>query len=208
MLEKKIYIIGCGPGSAEYLTTLAIQTVQGCQVVIGPEKLISLFKSLPQNVIYTQKDVATTLKQIEDYCEDFSVGVLVSGDPGCFSLSRLIIEKFGIGRCTVIPGISSVQLALSKLGLAWTDAKVLSVHGRNPDDIICQIKDSPLVVVLLGSGIDWFEPILTSLTQQKKVYLMQNLGLTGEKISMLKHGKDCFQAISPSSLMVMVDNQG
>lgn len=206
MLEKKIHIIGCGPGSAEYLTGQAIQTVQGCQVVMGPRKLISLFKSLPQYVIYTQKDVRATLKQIQDHCNNLSVGVLVSGDPGCFSLSRLIIKKFGIGRCTVIPGISSVQLALSKLGLAWTNAKILSVHGRDPDDIISQIKDSRPVVVLLGSSLDWFEPVLTTSAQQKKVYLMQNLGLAGEKISMLKQSKDCFQTISASSLMVMVDD--
>ncbi|MCA1743598.1 MAG: precorrin-6y C5,15-methyltransferase (decarboxylating) subunit CbiE [Desulfovibrionales bacterium] len=206
MLEKKIHIIGCGPGSAEYLTGQAIQAVQNCEMVMGPEKLISLFKSLPQNVIYTQKDVATILKQIEDSCEDLSVGVLVSGDPGCFSLSRLVIEKFGMNRCRIIPGISSVQLALSRLGLAWTDAKVLSVHGRNPDDIISQIKDFSLVVILLGSSLVWFEPVLTSLTQQKKVYLMQNLGLTDEKITMLEYGMDCSLEISASSLLVIVDD--
>lgn len=204
MLEKKVHIIGCGPGSAEYLTGQAIQAVQDCQILMGPEKLISLFKLLPQNVIYTQKDVATTLKQIEDHCHGLSTGVLVSGDPGCFSLSRLIIEKFGIDRCRIIPGISSVQLALSRLGLDWTEAKVLSAHGRDPEKIICQINNYCPVVVLLGSGLAWFEPVFNDLDLHRKVYLMQNLGLADEKISMLKQGKDCFQTISASSLMVMV----
>ena len=57
--------------------------------------------------------------------------MLVSGDPGCFSLAGSVIRRFGLRRCRVLPGISSVQLAFARVGQPWHDAVLVSLHGRN-----------------------------------------------------------------------------
>jgi len=45
------------------------------------------------------------------------IAVLVTGDPGLFSLAKPVIERFGRTRCRVIPGVSSVQTAFARIGV-------------------------------------------------------------------------------------------
>ena len=46
---------------------------------------------------------------IEQRTDCKNIAVLVTGDPGIFSLARLVIERFGREQCRVIPGISSIS---------------------------------------------------------------------------------------------------
>ena len=62
------------------------------------------------------------------------VAVLVSGDPGLYSLAQNVVRRFGREHCEVVPAVSSVQVAFARLGLDWADARILSAHGRTPDN--------------------------------------------------------------------------
>ena len=62
------------------------------------------------------------------------VVIMVSGDPGYFSLLDALRRTFDASRIDVIPGISSFQLAFSRLALPWHDAQLLSFHGRVPKE--------------------------------------------------------------------------
>lgn len=42
-MENKIYIIGIGPGSSEYLTKKAIDTVKSSDYTVGSTRAIDLF---------------------------------------------------------------------------------------------------------------------------------------------------------------------
>ena len=55
---------------------------------------------------------------------------MVSGDPGYYSLLDALRREFSPERLQVIPGISSVQFAFSRLALPWHGARLLSLHGR------------------------------------------------------------------------------
>lgn len=205
--DSMITVIGCGPGSRDYLTAAAVQAVAEAGVVIGPQKLINLFEQVPERVVQSGKTSGHTLDKIKRYSEHDRVAVLVSGDPGCFSLSSLVVERFGLARCRIIPGISSVQLGMSRLGLDWTGANIISVHGRSPDQAARSVCEHKPCVVLLGKDLHWLEPLLEQLLMCKIIYLMQNLGLSAETISTVGNMHDLKQPISPSALLVVLQKQ-
>lgn len=63
---------------------------------------------------------------------DGAAAVLASGDPGFFGIVRALSEGgFEPPRLRVIPATSSVQAAFSRVGLAWDDALVASMHGTS-----------------------------------------------------------------------------
>ena len=69
---------------------------------------------------------------IKQELESDDVGVLVSGDPGYYSLLDALRREFPRERVEVIPGLSAMQLAFCRLALPWHEAKLLSFHGRKP----------------------------------------------------------------------------
>ncbi len=61
------------------------------------------------------------------------ISVLVSGDPGLYSLLGMISAEFPREEYRVIPGISSVQLAAARTGRPWQEDRVINIHGRPLD---------------------------------------------------------------------------
>lgn len=202
--DKKIYLVGCGPGSRDYLTLMAFEAVNKAEVVVGPQKFVDLFDSISGLILPVNKNIILILDYIARYSADNNIAVLVSGDPGCFSLSKLIIERFGINNCRLIPGISSVQLGLARIGLAWTNARVLSVHGRGTTPAVNTIFKTSPCVILLGTNLTWLGSIVKSRPANWSIFLMQDLGLPTEKISNISTDLDLKQQISTSSLLVFV----
>ena len=56
--------------------------------------------------------------------------VLASGDPGFFGIARYLAAEFGREAFTVLPQVSSLQLAFARIGLPWDDGACVSLHGR------------------------------------------------------------------------------
>ncbi|MHC4221777.1 MAG: SAM-dependent methyltransferase, partial [Planctomycetota bacterium] len=93
--NKKITIVGCGPGSADYLTPAAKKAVANSQVIAGAQRLLDLFPDSSAQRIIVTGHITDALDQIQSAAKDKAVAVLVSGDPGLFSLSKSVISKFG-----------------------------------------------------------------------------------------------------------------
>ena len=118
-----IFVVGCGPGARSILPTLR-RAVAEAEALVGSRRLLDLFADGGrQERTVVEGDVAAALAAIETHrAAGRRVAVLVSGDPGLFSLARCVAERFGRANCRFIPGVSSVQLAFARLGLDWSDA--------------------------------------------------------------------------------------
>ena len=69
---------------------------------------------------------------IHEEIREHDVVVMVSGDPGYYSLLDAVKREFPPEYLDVIPGISAMQLAFARLALPWHEARLLSFHGRKP----------------------------------------------------------------------------
>lgn len=77
---------------------------------------------------------------------DGDAAVLASGDPGFFGVVRRLRTAGALLR--VEPAASSVALAFARAGLAWEDALVVSVHGRDPRPALAACRAHPKLAVL------------------------------------------------------------
>ncbi len=186
--ENIITIIGCGPGSADYLMPVAKKAVAKAQVVVGAQRLLDLFPdSVVERKVVTAQ-ITEVLDQIQLAAKDKSVAVLVSGDTGLFSLSKSVISKFGHDRCKVIPAVSSVQVAFAKAGLSWEDAKIISAHHKLPQVRELNFEDYSKVAILAGHKDikPWLAELIIKLKHDVSVFVCENLTLENETVQNIK----------------------
>lgn len=186
MAEKRITIIGCGPGGADYLTPIAKKRALQMNTLAGASRLFSLFPEFTGKKI-PYKGTETLLNTISSTTEN--IGVLVSGDTTYFSLAESIVKRFGIENCELIPGISSIQVALSHFGLKSNTAKIISSHAAIPD-----IAPDSLIneesIVLLGGNPESKEWILSLTSQTSHTHTLSiciDLTLETEQILTLQN---------------------
>ena len=202
IINKKITIVGCGPGSADYLTPAAQKAVTNAQVLVGAQRLLDLFPGSCDERIIVTGHIADALDQIELAAKDKSVAVLVSGDPGLFSLAKSVLSRLGRENCTVIPAVSSVQVAFARTGLDWQDAKIISAHHKLPIVKELNFKDYSKIAILTGHKDikSWLIDLVNNLETDVDIFVCENLTLENEMVrsinlEQLKTVEFCSRAI-------------
>lgn len=133
-MEYKIIVVGIGPGSPDYLPPIAARAIAGAAVLVGGSRALAAFAP-PAAVTKTiDRDVKGVMAFIGERLAASDVTVMVSGDPGFYSLLAALRQEFGGERLEVIPGISSLQTAFARLAQPWQDACLISFHGREATD--------------------------------------------------------------------------
>jgi precorrin-6Y C5,15-methyltransferase (decarboxylating) len=83
----------------------------------------------------------------------------------------------------VLPAMSSVTLAFARAGLPWTDAAVVSAHGRQLRRAANVCRANPLVAVLTGPGAGPAALGAALAGLPRWLFVAENLGLPGERTS-------------------------
>lgn len=205
MNRPKIAIVGCGPGSWAYTTEAARQAVAAADVLFGSPRLLKLFPEGSAERIAVGTDIAATLEQMaERLSPGCRIAVLVSGDPGLYSLAQSVIRRFGRNQCEVVPGVSSVQVAFARLGLDWTDARILSAHGQMPQVTATELDRADKIAVLAGTreSLRWAAGMATILDASHAVFLAENLTLDNERVASM--APEQLGAIEAASLAIVL----
>lgn len=184
MEERRIFIVGCGPGSLDCVTPEAMQVATQAGALVGARRLLDLFPASRARRVEVSGRVQEVLDEIDALDDPEGIAVLVTGDPGLFSLARLVIERFGRDRCKVIAGISSVQVAFSRLGLEWSDAKIISAHKDDPPpDLLRERADKIAILGGRGGSLKWiYESLPPRRALETRIFVMENLTLPDERI--------------------------
>jgi cobalt-precorrin-7 (C5)-methyltransferase len=188
MNPGRIAIVGCGPGSAQYLTEAARQAVAGAEVLVGSRRLLELFADHGGQRIVVGSEIAAVVDAVDQkHAAGRTVAVLVSGDPGLYSLAARIVERFGRERCAVVAGISSVQVAFARLGLDWADARIASAHAQLPEIAAEELLRLDKIAILGGTreGLRWSAQAAGVVEASHAAFLCENLTLADERIRSL-----------------------
>ena len=147
-MENKIIVAGIGPGDKSYITPAALEKIISAKFLLGGRRAISDFASENQETFTITADLEAALNFIREKLLSDEVVVMVSGDPGYFSMLDFLKKNFPPSKIEVIPSISAMQLAFAKLSLSWHDAKLLSFHGRRPSDDDLKFADGKILGLL------------------------------------------------------------
>jgi cobalt-precorrin-7 (C5)-methyltransferase len=116
---------------------------------------------------------------------DCRIGILVSGDSGIYSILPRLIKEFGREALEVYPGISAVQYMFARIGRTWHNARFLSLHGREADDLAETVCSAELLVLFTDSkntpALICRRLVEAGLTG-RKVYIGEDLSYPTEKI--------------------------
>ena len=131
----KVFAVGVGPGSKNYVTETVRKTVEKADVVVGYkytlEAISDLIKDKKTHVI-TMADQEQTYQDVKKELGDDNLVVPFTGDVN-FSESEVVdrlVEIFG--DVELVPGISSIQVAASKARVPLDKSKVITMHVTTP----------------------------------------------------------------------------
>ena len=190
-MNGKIYIVGIGPGSSEYLTKLAVDTVKNSDYTVGSTRAIELFDDIQNKIPFNVKNLLDKLKEGVDLAADGNVvSILSTGDPGFSGVLNTVLriskEKgFDSDNIEVIPGISSLQLAAARNHIQWDNANVMTFHGRgNIDEILPLINNGKTTIALPSRKVkDMAQFLLDSgIDEMRKVVVCERLSYSDERI--------------------------
>ena len=133
-MQKKIIVAGIGPGAKNYITPAALEKIQSAKFLVGGKRALAEFAASNQETCAITKDLNAVINFVREKISVAEVVVMVSGDPGYYSILDLLRKNFPPEIIEVIPSISAMQLAFAKLALSWQNATLLSFHGRKPSN--------------------------------------------------------------------------
>ena len=187
---SQLTVIGIGLDGWLGLGEAAQKYLQNADILIGSDRQLDL---IPETESTAERwilgNIPSTLAQLRKHLDTnaVKVGILATGDPLFFGIGRLILEKFPTDWVTVLPNISSVQLAFSAIKQPWQDAAIISLHGRSPDELIKAIRRGDRQIALLTDQIYTPGAIATLIEQWMpaegyRLWLCENLGGPDEAI--------------------------
>lgn len=184
---NKFSVVGIGPGHADYLLPVSLKAVSAADMLIGGSRQLNLFRDMNKKEIVLKGNYEDVFLYIKNNYKNEKIAVLVSGDPGYHSLLKRISDFFSDSEYRVFPGLSSFQLAMTRIGQIWNDAALISLHGKKIDDIAVPVtgrtvfltdyKNTPKVIAdfLLSRGF-----------KGRDVVIAENLSYPNERIRTVK----------------------
>ena len=170
----KIIGVGAGPG---LLTMEAISAIESADIIFGSKRAIELVK----------EHIKCNTHELTDYTLESlpeNAVVLSTGDPMLSGLG-----KFAKNGDEVVPGISSLQVALSRLFIDIGTVAVITAHSRDIEQVkarlIRELRDGKNVFLLPGSsfGVDEIASLLRMEGLSRKISVCERLAYPDERIS-------------------------
>lgn len=205
--QHPILIVGIGPGNRDYVLPAALRAIASAEIIVGGRRALLDFAGEGQEQIVVGADIEAVLTAIDEARHRARVVVMVSGDPGYFSLLDAIKRRFPNESIDVIPGISSLQMAFARLSLPWHKARLLSFHGRTPSDaelfyeegatlgMLTDAKQNSKTIAEKLLSIGW--------KQETRLYILSRLSYEDEEIMETTLGDAVFlPAVSHGVLVV------
>ena len=131
----KVFAVGVGPGSPNYVTETVRKIVVDADVVVGYKYTLDVIADLIKDKkthVITMADQEETYQNVKKELGDGVLVIPFTGDVN-FSESEVVdrlVEIFG--DVELVPGISSIQVAASKAQVPLDKSKVITMHVTTP----------------------------------------------------------------------------
>ena len=127
---NKVYAVGVGPGSSDFVTDLVKDVISKCDVVIGYEYTLKTIEDLLNGKNTIKVTMTNQEEAYQKIAQEDNHTILIpfTGDVN-FSESEVVdrlIEIFdGV---EVLPGISSIQVAAARARVPIDKSKIITMH--------------------------------------------------------------------------------
>lgn len=178
----KVYVVGIGPGSEDYILPKAIDTLKNSEVILGFKRAIESLKFINTDKIVVNK-ISETLDFINSNTNK-NISIAASGDPLFYGITEYLKKNFS-GNIEIVPGLSSFQYMMAKICISWQGSFLGSLHGRE-ENFYKIVEENPLSIWLTDRKHSpaYMCSILEEKNIEAKIYVGENLSYDDEKITM------------------------
>ncbi|MBC7959138.1 MAG: precorrin-6y C5,15-methyltransferase (decarboxylating) subunit CbiE [Vallitaleaceae bacterium] len=131
---SKVKIVGLGPGHKDYTLPAAYRAIEEANLLVGSRRSLEPFQEMiasqKKEVFYYQDNLQAMVALLQKEKKLKNISVVVTGDPGFYSLLDFIKKHLEESELEVIPGISSFQYLFSRLKRSYKEYGLYSLHGR------------------------------------------------------------------------------
>lgn len=136
-MADKLWIIGIGPGTLAYIPQAVQDQIRQADILVGGPRALQLFSDHSGEKRVITGQVAELIPFLKEKLQaGRQVAVLVSGDPGFYSLLGFLRRHFAERELAVTAGLSPFQVAFAKLKEPWQGVALESVHGRELTNLL------------------------------------------------------------------------
>ncbi len=130
-----VEIIGMGMGEQD-LPPGHRATIERADLLVGGRRHLEMFQSLNKQCLPITGKIDELVTVIRHRMANERIVVLASGDPLFFGIGTTLVTALGHQNVTIHPNISSLGAAFSAIKEPWHDARLISLHGREPRDLL------------------------------------------------------------------------
>lgn len=177
-------IVGTGLGIKEYILPQGISVIEDADILIAGERNLEPWLYLQKESYIIKSNLSEIVSIIKNNYKLKKVVILVSGDPGFYSLLNYISKFFNRKEIKIIPGISSMQMAFAKAGLSWHDAVLLNLHGRKLEILNDFLGENKIGMLTdpVNNPLKVCQHIVSMTSRNFTVLICINLGYNNEDI--------------------------
>ena len=192
--KGEVWVVGVGPGKPEYLTVKAVELVEGADYVAGFKQALQVVEKLVKGKIQVI-DYANEREALKLLASEAKAGkkcvICGYGDPN-FSDKQFVEKiKSAYMDVKVVPGISSVQVACAKAGLAMEESMFITFHKSGPinnekEELLRAVKEGRRNAIVLPRPWDFMPKdiakflIDNGVAKNLEVTVYENLTLSDE----------------------------
>ncbi len=132
--RPQVSLVGIGMGDSGTLTLAGQKACQEADLLIGADRMAEAV-AVPGQQVLKEYRADRILEYLLEHPQYEKVAVALSGDVGFYSGCRSLMDKLAGGLpkeavIQAIPGISSLNYFMAKIGKSWDHARLASAHGR------------------------------------------------------------------------------
>src|SRR4030067_774177 len=210
-MQSNIHIIGLGAQGRESLSNKALKLVESASLLIGGERHLDEFPEFKGERFVLRSNLKEMLEVINNLSRLTShvspVVVLASGDPGLFGIADYLIRNLGRDAVEIIPNVSAMQWAFAKAKVSWSDARIVSSHGRGMDKVLEAAREAEKIGVFTSNGDEPSEIaklLLDDGFTDFIAYICEDLGMETEKVSEMPISEVVGKSFAELNVMVLI----
>ncbi len=148
---SKLYIVGVGPGSEDYLTFKSKRIADSVEVLVGSKRALELFpESKGEKIELDTKDMRASFEHaVLEAQHGKSVVLLSTGDPGFSGILKPVLDLSKDLDVEVVPGISSIQICAAKLQIPWDEVNLITLHGKGVSQELLEALENKKTTMIL-----------------------------------------------------------
>lgn len=161
--STRVTIIGVGPGDNGFLTLKGKQALEEADLVAGFQTVLNVVLPFAKNA-----EICPMAYRDQEEVLDYAVGqvkegkslvVCAWGDLNVSAKELLDRVRRRVDHVDLVPGISSVQIAMSRTGISLEDVVFITLHRRDGkesalEELVYYLKDCRRNIILLPSPYD------------------------------------------------------